>query len=232
MVKIDLPVVVGVLREKVLLRVDDFVRRGEARLFVREVEPLGVTVVAPCFESALLPSLSRKKLHAGKTKAPSSSCCRTVRKSNRDGLISSSWSTPAQSTKYCCMRRSMNQPSQSGPSNSFPSPLSVSLDIVVSFGSWFATPLGVDLVSAMACPKNEEGRTGAYAQTDANTTDRQNQNRQTQAEQTDAIGSNKTQIEVRQGDNNRIETDKRRHRRNEQRTTKITIRSCRRRRIN
>ena len=37
---------------------------------------------------------------------------------------------------------------ESGPSNSFPSPLSVSLDIVVSFGSWFATPLGVDLVSA------------------------------------------------------------------------------------
>ena len=37
--------------------------------------------------------------------------------------------------------------------------------------------------------KNEEGRTGAYAQTDANTTDRQNQNRQTQAEQADAIGS-------------------------------------------
>jgi hypothetical protein len=29
-----------------------------------------------------------------------------------------------------------------------PSPLSVSLDIVVSIGSWFATPLGVDLVSA------------------------------------------------------------------------------------
>jgi hypothetical protein len=85
---------------------------------------------------------------------------------------------------------------------------------------------------SLACPKNEEGRTGAYAQTDANTTDRQNQNRQTQAEQTDAIGSNKTQTEVRQGDNNRIETDKRRHRRNEQRTTKITIRSCRRRRIN
>jgi hypothetical protein len=27
----------------------------------------------------------------------------------------------------------------------------------------------------VACPKNEEGRTGAYAQTDANTTDRQNQ---------------------------------------------------------
>jgi hypothetical protein len=111
-VKIDLPVVVGVLREKVLLRVDDFVRRGEARLFVREVEPLGVTVVAPCFESALLPSLSRKKSHAGNTKAPSSSCCRTVRKSNSDGLISSSWSTPVQSTKYCCMRRSMNQPSR------------------------------------------------------------------------------------------------------------------------
>jgi hypothetical protein len=83
----------------------------------------------------------------------------------------------------------------------------------------------------LACPKNEEGRTGD-AQTDANTTDRQNQNRQTQAEQTDTIGSNKTQTEVRQGDNNRIETDKRRHRQNEQRTTKITIRSCRRRRIN
>jgi hypothetical protein len=30
-----------------------------------------------------------------------------------------------------------------------PSPLSVSLDIVVSVGSWFATPLGVDLVSAL-----------------------------------------------------------------------------------
>jgi hypothetical protein len=88
------------------------------------------------------------------------------------------------------------------------------------------------LLGTLACPKNEEGRTGAYAQTHANTTDRQNQNRQTQAEQTDAIGSNKTQTEVRQGDNNRIETDKRRHRRNEQRTTKITIRSCRRRRIN
>ncbi len=43
----------------------------------------------------------------------------------------------------------------------------------------------------MACPKNEEGRTGAYAQTDANTTDRQNQNRQTQTEQADAIGSNR-----------------------------------------
>ena len=56
----------------------------------------------------------------------------------------------------------------------------------------------------MACPKNEEGRTGAYAQTDANTTDRQNQNRQTQAEQADAIGSNKTQTEVRQGDNIRL----------------------------
>jgi hypothetical protein len=54
---------------------------------------------------------------------------------------------------------------------------------------------------SLACPKNEEGRTGAYAQTDANTTDRQNQNRQTQTEQADAIGSNKTQTEVRQGDN-------------------------------
>jgi hypothetical protein len=42
---------------------------GGARLFVLEVEPLGVTVGAPCFESALLPSLSRKKSHAGKTKA-------------------------------------------------------------------------------------------------------------------------------------------------------------------
>jgi hypothetical protein len=77
-----------------------------------------------------------------------------------------------------------------------------------------------EFVSTMACPKNEEGRTGAYAQTDANTTDRQNQNRQTQAEQADAIGSI------------RIETDKRRHRQNEQRTTKITIRSRRRRQIN
>jgi hypothetical protein len=84
----------------------------------------------------------------------------------------------------------------------------------------------------LACPKNEEGRTGAYAQTDANTTDRQNQNRQTQTEQADAIRSNKTQTEVRQSDNNRIETDKRRHRRNEHRTTKITICSRRRQRIN
>ncbi len=56
----------------------------------------------------------------------------------------------------------------------------------------------------MACPKNEEGRTGAYAQTDANTTDRQNQNRQTQTEHADAIGSNKTQTEARQGDNIRL----------------------------
>lgn len=32
-----------------------------------------------------------------------------------------------------------------------PSPLSVSLDIVVSIGSWIATPLGVDLVSANLC---------------------------------------------------------------------------------
>ncbi len=32
-----------------------------------------------------------------------------------------------------------------------PSPPSVSLDIVVSVGSWFATPLGVDLVSANLC---------------------------------------------------------------------------------
>ena len=38
----------------------------------------------------------------------------------------------------------------------------------------------------MACPKNEEGRTGADAQTDANETDRQD--RQTQTQQTDAIG--------------------------------------------
>ena len=37
---------------------------------------------------------------------------------------------------------------ESGPSNSSPSPFGVSLDIVVSVGSWFATPLGVDLVSA------------------------------------------------------------------------------------
>jgi hypothetical protein len=51
----------------------------------------------------------------------------------------------------------------------------------------------------MECPKNEEGRTGAYAQTDANTTDRQ-----TQTEQADEIGSNKTQTEVRQGDNIRL----------------------------
>ncbi len=36
----------------------------------------------------------------------------------------------------------------------------------------------------MACPKNKEGRTGAYAQTDANTTDRRRQNRQTQSDQT------------------------------------------------
>ncbi len=79
--------------------------------------------------------------------------------------------------------------------------------------------------TGLACPKNEEGRTGAYAQTDASTKDRQNQNGQTQAEQADTIGSNKTQTEVRQGDNNRIETDKQRHRQNEQRTTKITIRS-------
>ena len=93
-------------------------------------------------------------------------------------------------------------------------------------------PSSIKKALRLACPKNEEGRTGAYAQTHANTTDRQNQNRQTQAEQTDAIGSNKTQTEVRQGDNNRIETDKRRHRQNEQRTTKITIRSRRRRRIN
>jgi hypothetical protein len=85
---------------------------GGARLFVLEVEPLGVTVGALCFESAPLPSLSRKKSHAGKTKAPSSSCCHTVLKSNSDGLISSSWSTPVQSTKYCCMRRSMNHPSR------------------------------------------------------------------------------------------------------------------------
>ncbi len=32
-----------------------------------------------------------------------------------------------------------------------PSPPSISLDIVVSVGSWFATPLGVDLVSANLC---------------------------------------------------------------------------------
>ncbi len=56
----------------------------------------------------------------------------------------------------------------------------------------------------MACPKNEEGRTGAYAQTDAKMTDRQNQNRQTQTEQADAIGSNKMQTEVRQCDNIRL----------------------------
>jgi hypothetical protein len=92
--------------------------------------------------------------------------------------------------------------------------------------------IGSLLNLVLACPKNEEGRTGAYAQTDANTTDRQNQNRQTQAEQADAIGSNETQTEVRQGDNNRIETDKQRHRRNEHRITKITICSRRRRRIN
>ena len=37
----------------------------------------------------------------------------------------------------------------------------------------------------MAGPKNEEGRTGADAQTDANKTDRQD--RQTQTQETDAI---------------------------------------------
>jgi hypothetical protein len=40
-----------------------------------------------------------------------SSCCRTALKSRSDGLISSLWSTPAQSTKYCCICRSMNHPS-------------------------------------------------------------------------------------------------------------------------
>ena len=62
----------------------------------------------------------------------------------------------------------------------------------------------------MACPKNEEGRTGADAQTDENTTDRrrrkhdsqaqtdaittdrQNQNRRSQTGQSDAIGSNRS----------------------------------------
>ena len=39
----------------------------------------------------------------------------------------------------------------------------------------------------LACPKNEEGRTGADAQTDANRTDRPEQDRQTQTRQADAI---------------------------------------------
>ena len=43
----------------------------------------------------------------------------------------------------------------------------------------------------MAWPKNEEGRTGADAQTDANRTDRHKQDRQTQAQQADAIGTDR-----------------------------------------
>ena len=44
-----------------------------------------------------------------------------------------------------------------------PSPPSVSLDIFVSIGSWFATPLGVDLVSAPCCawPGGNRRRGGA-----------------------------------------------------------------------
>ena len=56
------------------------------------------------------------------------------------------WSS--QCSKNCLSLAVSHLALESGPSNSFPSPLSVSLDIVVSFGSWFATPLGVDLVSA------------------------------------------------------------------------------------
>jgi hypothetical protein len=57
----------------------------------------------------------------------------------------------------------------------------------------------------LACPKNEEGRTGADAQTDANETDRQD--RQTQTQQTDANTTDRrnqnsqTQTKVRQDDN-------------------------------
>jgi hypothetical protein len=38
----------------------------------------------------------------------------------------------------------------------------------------------------MACPKNEEGRTGADAQTDANETNRHKHDRHVQSDQTDA----------------------------------------------
>ena len=96
-VEVDLPVVGRVRWKRSFcgLRISS---AGGVRLFVLKAEPLGVTVVAPSFRSAPLPSLSRRKWQAGNTKAPSSSCCCTALKSRSDGLISSSWSTPAQST--------------------------------------------------------------------------------------------------------------------------------------
>jgi hypothetical protein len=60
-------------------------------------------------------------------------------------------------------------------------------------------------------------------QTDRIRTDRRRQNRQMQSDQTDADRSQTRQ-------QHQVETDKRRHRRNDHRTTKITIRSRRRRR--
>ncbi len=43
-----------------------------------------------------------------------------------------------------------------------------------------------DVPDRVACPKNEEGRTGADTQPDTNETDRRSQDRQTQTRQTDA----------------------------------------------
>ncbi len=67
------------------------------------------------------------------------------------------------------------------------------------------TRLGIYFV---ACPKKEEGRAGADAQTDANKTDRQD--RQAQTQQTDANTTDRrnqnsqTQTKVRQDDNIRL----------------------------
>jgi hypothetical protein len=60
------------------------------------------------------------------------------------------------------------------------------------------TRLGIHFV---ACPKNEEGRTGAGAQTDANETDRHEQDRQTQTQQTERNQNKQRKTEVRQDDN-------------------------------
>ena len=47
-------------------------------------------------------------------------------------------------------------------------------------------PKGARFGVALACPKNEEGRTGADAQTDANETNRHKHDRHVQSDQTDA----------------------------------------------
>ncbi len=109
----------------------------------------------------------------GDTKPPSSSAfipwhddemnsesCPNLSKSVKSNGSFESWLVYC-ALSLCCGRRNACELSRSSrkvvwPWNLVlvilsPSPPSVSLDIVVSVGSWFATPLGVDLVSAPCC---------------------------------------------------------------------------------